>query len=209
MFSLERLSLKMNQPQIKRIMQNQSHRFFGKEKTFLFVGQIVERKGIRYLLRAFAEVLAEEPEAELWIAGDGPLRGELKRSLSKDMAEKVSWLGFCNKKKIAELFQTASIFVCPTLEDHGPMVQIEAAISGLPIVSTPFSGNAELVVEPGINGEIVDPRNSSLFAKAMLKVLRSSDREKMQARSIALGKLHSPAREAHVTISNLLDFAKS
>lgn len=179
------------------------------EKIFLFVGQIVERKGIRYLLKAFTKVLLIEPEAELWIAGDGPLRGEMERSLNKETTEKVSWLGFCNKDKLAKLFQTAGIFVCPTLEDHGPMVQIEAACSGLPIISTPFSGNAELVVESGLNGEIVDPRDSSLLANAMLKMIYSPDKEDMRARSKALGKLHTPAREAQFTISNILDFARS
>ena len=173
--------------------------------VFLFVGQVIERKGLQLLLPAFFSLRSEHPAAELWIVGDGPLRAKLEQDTPQAHRENVRWLGFCGQDEIADYMRKAGCLVCPTLEDHGPVVQIEAAKTGLPIISTPYSGNAELVVTPGVNGYIVDPSDWDALCAAMHAVLESRDRLQGYARSVELASRQTAREESTVTIDAILE----
>lgn len=173
-------------------------------RVFLFVGQIVERKGLRLLLSAFYEVLRSCLGAELWIVGEGEQREALQAGVPPERAGNIRWLGFRPAPAIADLMRQAGALVCPTLEDHGPVVQIEAAKTGLPIISTPYSGNAELVVENGVSGYIVEPHDTGQLAMAMIRLLEHPDRDSLYKRTLALAATQSLAHEARETIDAVL-----
>lgn len=177
--------------------------------VFLFVGQLIERKGIQWLLPAFYVLRAKYPYAELWVVGDGPLRGELERNVPQAHRSHVRWLGFLHPDAIAQHMRAAGCLVCPTLEDHGPVVQIEAAKTGLPIISTPYSGNAELVVDPGVNGDIVEPADREALVRAMAALLDHPNRLAAYAKSLELAARHSAAEEGRVTIDAILSLSET
>ena len=172
------------------------------DNIFLFVGQITERKGIVYLIEAFKRVLDIAQEAELWIVGDGDLKLKLESNTAN--YNNIKWFGFKSAKEISELMRNAGIFVCPTLKDHGPVVQIEAALSGMAIISSVYSGNAERIIEEDVNGYIVDPVDVDSMVKAMIKIMQSKEKEKMYMKSVDLGRHHTASVEAKITIDAVI-----
>ncbi len=176
---------------------------------FLYVGQLIERKGIKYLLNAFSEIIEEEPDAELWVIGDGPLKNDLINSLNKNILNKIKWYGFCEPEKVSKLMHKAGVFICPTLEDHGPMVQIEAAKCGMPIISSIYSGNAELVVEQGVNGYIVNSKNVTELADVMIRMIKEKNKIRMYNKSVELGQVHTSLNESNQTVDIILDFLRN
>lgn len=174
------------------------------ENVLLFVGSLIPMKGVVFLMQMFLEVLQHEPGAQLWIAGNGPLKHELMQMLPADSKEHVRWFGFLGQRETASLYRRASVFVIPTLLDTGPTVSVEAAMCGLPIVTTPFAGNSELLVREGENGFVVDPRDTKSFARAVLEVLRSPNKQAMYETSLKLAKRHTPEQTAHHLLSGIV-----
>jgi len=174
------------------------------ENVLLFVGSLVHLKGVELLMQIFLEVLQHEPGAQLWIAGDGPLKPKLMQMLPAHSKEHVRWFGFLDQQETASLYRRASVFVIPTLLDVGPTVSVEAVMSGLPIVTTPFAGNSELLVREGRNGFVVDPRDTKSFARAVVDVLHSPNKEAMYETSLMLAKRHTPEQTASHLLTGIL-----
>jgi glycosyltransferase involved in cell wall biosynthesis len=166
------------------------------ENVLLFVGSLIPRKGVELLMQTFLEVLQHEPSAQLWIAGDGPLKPKLMQMLPTHSKEHVRWFGFLDQQETASLYRRASVFVFPTLYDHTPLVLVEAVMSGLPIVASPFAGNSELLVREGENGFVVDPRDTKSFARAIVDVLHSPNKQAMYETSLLLANRHTPEQTA-------------
>jgi glycosyltransferase involved in cell wall biosynthesis len=150
--------------------------------VILYVGSLSERKGVSLLLDSFRHVHAQLPHARLHLVGEGPLRGELMRSIETlGLGDAVRLVGFVPHAELATWYARATVFVQPTLEDTYAVVLAEAAACGLPIVTTPFAGAAAEVVREGFNGVVADPRDPQHFARKILAVL--SDKEELSRMS--------------------------
>lgn len=210
------MNIGLNQPK-KRISYSVSDNLFyppgpsfdRKNNAFVYAGQLIHRKGLHLLIPAFITLLHDYPTAELWIAGDGKDKNDIEASIPMRYKENIKFYGYLGTAAISQLMRKAGAFICPTLEDHGPVVQIEAAKMGLPIISSVYSGNAELVVKPGVNGWIVDPNNTRALADAMRDVYQKSDRSKMYETSIKLASCHSVQEEANSTVSAVLEIMQA
>jgi colanic acid/amylovoran biosynthesis glycosyltransferase len=131
----------------------------------LSVARLVEKKGIEYALRAFAQACSRDRNIEYIIAGDGPLRSELE-SLSRSLGieDKVCFMGWKNQDEIAHLMRSVHIFLLPSVTSEGgdqeglPVVLMEAMAQGIPVISTHHSGIPELV-DDGVSGFLVPERN--------------------------------------------------
>jgi glycosyltransferase involved in cell wall biosynthesis len=174
------------------------------ENVLLFVGGLIAPKGVELLMQIFLEVLEHEPSAQLWVAGDGPLKPTLMQMLPAHSKEHVRWFGFLDQQETASLYRRASVFVCPTLLDRGPTVLVEAVMCGLPIVTTPFAGYSELLVREGENGFVVDPRDTKSFARAIIEVLHSPNKQAMYQTSLMLAKRHTPEQTARHLLTGIL-----
>lgn len=123
-----------------------------RSKRILFVGRLVEKKGIEYLIRAFAKVTEFHPDAQLNIAGDGPLYGSLQ-TLSNSLGINVTFLGSLTSEHVKEEMQRARIFCLPSIaaangDAEGlPIVLLEAGACGIPAVTSARGGNAEAVLD--------------------------------------------------------------
>lgn len=137
------------------------------KKVIVFIGRFTEQKGIEYLLEAFAAL--KRPDVILFLIGDGYLK--------QNLIDKVKFLNithsvyFTGKKNdVVPFLQMADLFVLPSIEEGLSIALLEAMACGLPVVATKVSGSVD-VIEDGINGFLVEPKNSKLLALAMDKIL--------------------------------------
>jgi glycosyltransferase involved in cell wall biosynthesis len=147
-----------------------------RKPLFLFVGNLIPRKGLHKLLEA-CSLLKDSGHSDytLVIAGDGDQRQELEAFVrSQNLNEQVQWLGRVDYEKLGFYFQAADVFVFPTLEDVWGLVAVEAMLFGLPILCSKWAGAAELVAEEK-NGYVFDPDDSAKLAELMLKFIDTPD----------------------------------
>jgi starch synthase len=128
--------------------------------TFLFAGGITQRKGIKYLLRAWAKV--RRPGWRLQLLGAlpdrlGPLADDMK-------LEGVEHLGRVGHSEMPARMAAADVFVFPSLFEGSAVVTYEALASGLPSIATAASGT---VARDGIEGFLVPSRDVDALARRM------------------------------------------
>ncbi len=142
----------------------------------LYIGRLEKRKGVKYLIEAFAELLRYRPNETLLIAGNGPDRDKLER-LSEELgiAHAVTFLGFISEEKKQSLLQHTALFVSPALygESFG-IVLIEAMAAGAVVMGGHNPGYASVLSGKGSIG-LVDPQDPALFANRMHLLLTDTD----------------------------------
>lgn len=146
----------------------------GGDPTFLTVRRLTPRMGHGPLLEAFASV-AENRDARLYIAGDGPLRGDLKRkAASLGIADRTTFLGYVPDADLPSAYATADLFVLPTTELEGfGLATLEALSSGTPVIGTPVGGTVEVLGglndDPAIpTGMLASSASADALAERML-----------------------------------------
>lgn len=135
----------------------------------LFVGRLVEKKGVIHLVRAMAEVRRTAPAAELVIAGDGPLREGLARE-AQQLGVPARFLGVQTPEQVQQLMRRAAVLAGPSIADARgnaeglPITFLEAQASGLPLVVSTSGGTGEGVVH-GETGYLFDPGDEAALAR--------------------------------------------
>lgn len=122
------------------------------EKLLLFVGRVTPVKGVRYLVRAFQELLKERDDIRLLIVGEG-LEADFKEylSLTYPFYSKISFTGFVPKEKLAAIYSLADIGIVPSVHEEFGYVAAEMLMYGVPLVVNETTGLKE-IVQDGING---------------------------------------------------------
>jgi glycosyltransferase involved in cell wall biosynthesis len=125
-------------------------------------------------LRAFARVRAVYPDARLTVAGSGPRLSALRElATALDIRAQVTFAGQLDHARIAELYRAADLALNPSTVDNFPNSVLEALASGVPVVSTNVGGVPHLM-QDGVNGLLVPPRDPDAMARAALRVLADS-----------------------------------
>jgi glycosyltransferase involved in cell wall biosynthesis len=161
-------------------------------RYFLFVGRLVEAKGIFDLLEAYGRLMPElRSEIGLVFAGDGPQRAELE-ALARDIYPGVvHFPGFVHRDELATFYGLAECFVLPTLSDPWGLVVNEAMSCGLPVICTDVAGCAADLVKS--NGRLVEPGNVRQLAEVMEEIARDPGlRRSMSQESANLIREYSP-----------------
>jgi len=166
---------------------------------FLFVGRLVEQKGVDLLLAAYRAY--RQRAAEPWtltIAGRGPLE-DLVRNVPG-----VDYCGFVQPEELPALMHRATAFVLPSRFEPWGVVIHEAAASGLPIVCTTPCGASTYFVRDGVNGFTV-PANANSLATALERIskLEAPRLVEMSARSVQLASLWDPQMLARYFVDSL------
>ncbi|MGI5204921.1 glycosyltransferase family 4 protein [Spirillospora sp. CA-108201] len=127
-------------------------------RRWLYVGTLVERKGVGWLLEAFAECLAEDPGLTLTMAGPGVLAGRLReRAAELDVGHAVSFLGAVPPDEAARLMREHDLLVHPARWETFGVTVVEAVAAGLPVLVTRCGGPERTLA--GIEaaaGEMID-----------------------------------------------------
>lgn len=146
----------------------------------LAVGQLKEKKGFIYMLKACQTLRAQGHEFECHIVGEGPQRAMLRTEIRRlGLEEIVYLLGALPHEDVIDAYKEATMFVLPAVvsqdgdRDGIPNVILEAQAMELPVVSTRHSGIPE-VIQDGFNGLLVEPANESALAQAIAKLLEDS-----------------------------------
>ncbi|HLK68129.1 MAG TPA: glycosyltransferase [Bryobacteraceae bacterium] len=126
-------------------------------------------KGVEYFLEA-AKVLAERlPDVCFLVVGDGGIRPELEeRAARLGLGGRIVFTGF--RSDIPDLLSEAAVSVLPSLSEGISNTLLESMASGVPVVATRVGGNPE-VVEDGVSGLLVPPRDSAALAAAIGRIL--------------------------------------
>lgn len=145
--------------------------------TILHVARLVEVKGTRYLILAFAAVAQSQPDAQLVIIGEGPRRGSLEAlARSLGLEQRVRFLGALAHAEVLGWMRRAAMLVLPSIrtatgrvEGLG-MVCLEAAALGVPVIGSRLGGIPEAVLD-GQTGLLVPERDADGLASAMRSLL--------------------------------------
>src|SRR5438309_7429312 len=157
----------------------------------LQAGRLIEKKGLKTTLPAFAKFQKEFPAARLTIAGEGPQLEELQ-SLARalQIASSVDFAGFVSQEKLRELFYSSHLFLHPSEtgldgnQEGVPNSMLEAMSTGLPVFATRHGGIPE-AVEHNIGGILVEERDYESLADALIDCTKDS------ARLTAMGRAAS------------------
>jgi colanic acid/amylovoran biosynthesis glycosyltransferase len=144
-------------------------------------GRLIEKKGLPVTLRAFAAFLAQYPNAQLTIAGEGPLLGELKKLAHElNIDGRVSFTGFISQSQLRDVYFRSHIFLHPSQtgqdgnQEGVPNSMLEAMATGLPVFATRHGGIPE-AIENGVSGVLVPERDHEALARALLHGAQNPD----------------------------------
>jgi glycosyltransferase involved in cell wall biosynthesis len=144
------------------------------------VGSLVEKKGHAILIEACAQLAARGYKFECSIVGSGPLKEALQAQIDKrSLQGSVVLLGARNAAEVQDLYRHSDIFVLACIiaksgdRDGIPVVLTEAMAMQIPVITTPVTGNTELVHD-GENGLIVPERDVQALAQAIERLINDS-----------------------------------
>ena len=142
--------------------------------TILFVGKIVQNKGVEELVDAAINLVKDFPRLQVRLIGSGnekyvaQLQERVKRSGTADLFD---FAGFIDKEYLPLELSKAHIFCAPSYYEGGPgFVYLEAMACGLPVIACSGSGVDE-IISSGFNGLLVPPKDSVLLEDALRLVL--------------------------------------
>ena len=158
-------------------------------KQILFVGRLVEKKGVIYLLRAMPAVLNRHPDARLIITGSGPEEGRLRSSVhALGLSSKVEFCGPVLNQKLPFLYQASSMVVFPSIvagdgdrEGFG-LVQVEALGCECPVIATDLPAIRDIITD-GETGLIVPQKDEQAIAKKIIYLLDHPEEGKRLAQN--------------------------
>jgi glycosyltransferase involved in cell wall biosynthesis len=155
-----------------------------RERTFLFSGSLIARKGVDLLAGAFVRLAQEVPRVRLRIVGEGELRESMAQTL-RPMSERVEFLGFKNWDELPAEYARADVLCVPSRYDGWGLVVPEGLAAGLPVIATDRMGAALEFVESGRNGWLIRAGDQ----EALLEVMR-------EAALIPLDEMNCRARKS-------------
>lgn len=171
--------------------------------TFLFVGQIVERKGVGLLLQAWEKHCKHHPKDKLLLVGSGNQLDELRSKYAH--IPSIHLLGRVEYETVYKFYAVADVFILPTIEDNWSLVVPEAMACGLPIATSIYNGCHPELVHKDENGITFDPYKEDTVVAA-LDYFHYQDLKVMGQKSIELEKefnTENCARRVYEALNNL------
>ena len=162
----------------------------------LFVGRLVERKGVDVLVRALAR-LRHRRDAELVIVGSGHREDSIRQTAAlENVTDYVRFAGFVDEERLAREYAACDILVLPAVVDtRGDteglgVVLLEALRYERPVIASAAGGITDIVVD-GVTGWLVDPGDAEVLARKLFDVASRPE----EARRVAIrGRLEAEAR---------------
>jgi glycosyltransferase involved in cell wall biosynthesis len=173
--------------------------------TILYIGRIVETKGINYILDAFKILKDKKVPFNLIFAGEEEKYGQFINKFKDTLNNQFSYKGIALGQNKDQLFKNSDIFLLPSFYEGLPLSLLECMSFGLTPVVTNV-GSISLCVENGENGIIINDHNSDDIIKAI--ELLHNDRDKLYQfgnRSIKKIKLLFDPKEYILNLNKIYD----
>jgi glycogen synthase len=133
----------------------------------LCLGRLQKRKGFDVALSAFSRITHRYPKMRLTVAGDGPERLTLERQADElGLEHLVDFLGWVFPAEVRSVIKTSTVVVMPSTNEGFPLVALEAALMGRPVVASRIGGLSEVVIHRK-TGLLVDPGDCAGMAEAI------------------------------------------
>ncbi len=152
----------------------------GSHQMVLFVGRLIPRKGVGYLIEAAKQVTKERKDTMFVLVGNGPMRLQLVSNIeAAGLKRNFVFLGDVSEEDLPQIYRCTDVFVLPSIQEGQGIVLLEAQASGKPVVAFNVSGIAEAVKNKE-TGLLVKPGSSDELAQGILKILSDNSlQEKM------------------------------
>lgn len=141
------------------------------------IGRLSEQKGMEYFVKAVPMILKECSQTKFFIVGDGEDKEKIEDLISNlHLEEDIILLGYRND--IQNVMSQLDLIVLSSLWEGLPLTPIEAFSVAKTIVATAVDGTVE-IVDDGVNGILVEPKESKQIADAIVRICKFPDKMKM------------------------------
>jgi L-malate glycosyltransferase len=139
------------------------------------VGRLSPEKGLKYLLQAMPEVLRHQSNVRVLLAGGGPERRSLERLAKRlGLADRVEFAGEVAHEDVTKVLARMDLFAMPSTWEGFGVAALEASAMELPVVASNIHGIPD-VVEDGVTGILVPPKDVGALSQAIVRLLRDGD----------------------------------
>lgn len=158
--------------------QSDDHKQASDTPSVLYVGRLIDWKGLDYLIEAFAIVSQRVPRVQLVIGGEGPEEEKLKQQVKNlGLTESVHFVGFIENKELSRYYHDAAVFVLPSIQTEGQteglgVVLLEAMACGTPVIGSDVGGIPD-IIRDGWNGYLVKERSPHELAERIVALLEN------------------------------------
>jgi len=164
-------------------------------KVVLYVGQLIERKGVKYLIEAFEKLKEEFKDVSLLIVGYGSLEDKLKSMIKRRKISDVIFAGGLEWRQTPKFYAVSDVLVMPSLEEVWGLVINEAMVAGLPVIGTSIAGASIDLIKPNENGFIIKPGSTEEIYQVLRTILKNESLiKRMSLNSLIFIKNFVPER---------------
>ncbi|MGL5736563.1 MAG: glycosyltransferase family 4 protein, partial [Beijerinckiaceae bacterium] len=149
----------------------------------LCVGRLIARKGVHHLLAALATMPPTTRPVHLTLVGSGPEEAALKAYCRQHRLDTVTFAGFADQAALPQYYADSDVFVLPTLQDPFGIVVLEAAASGIAILSSVYAGATSEFVIDGRTGFTFEPADESRLAALIATLANAPDQATAMGRA--------------------------
>jgi len=163
-------------------------------KNMITVGRLTAQKNYDSLIKAWGMVQSKHPDWTMNVWGDGELKEHLQ-SLIKECGVQDTFLLCGVTKNIKEEYLKSSVYVMSSIFEGFPMVLLEAASFGLPLISYSCECGPRDIIEDGKNGMLIPVNDEEKLAEAMCRIIEDVElRKEMGRQAKIMSKRFSPDR---------------
>lgn len=143
-------------------------------RNLLYVGQMIKRKNVDLLIKAFLEVKKRAPNVDIQLVligkGDDQYMDYCKSMIVPGLRKNVIWCGSIKNAQMKFIYQAATMFLLPSAQEIFGMVLLEAMYFSLPVISS-YNAGADTLIKSGENGVIMDTFNEIAWADQIIRLL--------------------------------------
>ena len=148
--------------------------------VILFVGSLIQRKGVDYLIEAAPKVFARNSDYRLVLIGEGPLDRELERRAQfLGVGDKIELLGALSPDHVRDWMQRSKLLVLPSVEEGLGVVLLEALACGTPCIATNIGGIPDIIHDQV--GRLVPARDADALADSINSLLDNPEEWKQKS----------------------------
>ncbi|MCD4743709.1 MAG: glycosyltransferase family 4 protein [Desulfobacteraceae bacterium] len=150
----------------------------------LYVGQLIERKGIIKVLEALNKL--HDPQIGFFIVGDGPLKYKLMKYCNDTNLQNIFFEGYKNEDELCRYYALSDVLIIPSLREVWGLVVNEALASGSFVLVSKYAGSGFDLIKEGWNGSIFDPYNVEEIANIIQYVKNNAISIKSRREKISM-----------------------